>query len=145
MLLATRNTVVAIAGTLISAAVSALSDRVNTDYVTPPFTFSPDHRYGVMLPVFHDEGAQKPDGRMNKVVELRTHHIVAVIHAEPGYNRALNFHETAPPRWSPDSSLLLWKVNGKWNPDALVLLKIEQNRANWRTSQNAAPQSLHLL
>jgi hypothetical protein len=110
MLLPTRNTAVAI--------------TLNTDYITPPFTFSPDHRYGVMVPVWHDEEAQEPDDRMNKVVELRTRYIVAVIHAEPGYNRALNFHETARPRWSLDSSLLLWKVNGKWNPDALVLLKI---------------------
>ena len=28
--------------------------------------------------------------------------------------------------------MLLWKVNGKWNPDALVLLNIEQNRAQWQ-------------
>jgi hypothetical protein len=85
-----------------------------------------------MIPVFHIEAAQEPDERMNKVVELRTHHTVALIQAEPGYDRALNFHETAPPRWSPDSSFLLWKVNGKWNPDALVLLKIEQNQAKWQ-------------
>jgi Uri superfamily endonuclease len=37
---------------------------------------------------------------------------------------------------------LLWKVNGKWNPDALVLLKIEDNRLKWhidllRTAQEA--------
>jgi hypothetical protein len=82
-----------------------------------------------MIPVWHDERAHEADHRVNKVVELRTNHVVAVIHAKPGYNRALNFHETAPPCWSSDSSVLLWKVDGKWNPDALVLLKIEQNRA----------------
>jgi hypothetical protein len=126
----------------LSAAVIALGANPNTDYITAPFTFSPDYRYGVMVPVWHDEGAQEPDDRMNKVVEVGTQQIVAVIHAEPGYNRALNFHETAPPRWSQDSSVLLWKVNGKWNPDALVLLKIEQNRAKWeidllKTAQQA--------
>jgi hypothetical protein len=84
-----------------------------------------------MIPVFHIESTDADD-RMNKVVELASGQIVAVIHAEPGYDRALNFHETAPPRWSADSSVLLWKVNGKWNPDALVLLKIEQNRAQWQ-------------
>ncbi len=135
VLLPTRNTVVAMA--------AALAGSVNTDYITPPFTFSPDHRYRVMVPVWHDEGAQEPDNRMNKMVELRTHRIVAVIHAWPGYNYALDFHETAPPRWSSDSSLLLWKVNGKWNPDALVLLKIEQNRAKWELDLlNTAQQAV---
>jgi hypothetical protein len=82
---------------------------------------------------------------MNNVVELRTQNIVAVIHAEPGYNRALNFHETAPPRWSADSSLLLWKIKGKWNPDALVLLKIDQNRAKWEIDVlNTAQQAVLL-
>ncbi len=114
-----------------SAEFLAIAAGINTDYITPPFTFSPDQRYGVMIPVFHIE-SNDPDNRLNKVVELATGQVVAVIRAEPGYDRALNFHETAPPRWSVDSTLLLWKVDGKWNPDALVLLKIEQNRAKWQ-------------
>jgi hypothetical protein len=127
---------------LICASVAALGANPNTDYITPPFTFSPDHHYAVMVPVWHDEGAQEANDRMNKVVKLNTHQIVAVIHADPGYDYALNFHETAPPRWSQDSSVLLWKVNGKWNPDALVLLKIDQNKARWeldllKTAQQA--------
>jgi hypothetical protein len=143
MFLAMRYTIVGVAAALINAAASGLSGSVNTDYVTPPFTFSPDHQYGVMIPVWHDEGAQEPDDRMNKVVKLDAHNIVAVIHADPGYNHALNYHETAPPRWSLDSSLLLWKVNGKWNPDALVLLKIEQNRAKWELDLlNTAQQAV---
>ncbi len=94
MLLVTRNTVVAVT----AALISLVAGGVNTDYITPAFIFSPNHRYGVMVPVIHDDGAQEPDDRLNKVVELPTHRIVAVIHAEPGYNHALNFHETAPPR-----------------------------------------------
>jgi hypothetical protein len=93
-----------------------------------------------VIPVWHDEGAQEADDRVNKVVELRTNHVVAVIHAEPDYDRALNFRETAPPCWSSDSSLLLWKVDGKWSPDALVLLKIEQNRATWEIDLLKAAQ-----
>jgi hypothetical protein len=137
-----RKAVIINTAALLSAAVSALAGNPNTDYITPAFAFSPDGRYGVMIPVWHDQGAQERDDRMNKVVELRTNHVVAVIPAEPGYNRALNFHKAAPPSWSSDSSLLLWKVEGKWNPDALVLLKIEQNRAKWeldllKTAQQA--------
>src|SRR4029077_14900264 len=61
-----------------------------------------------------------------------TGNVVAVIHAEPGYDRALNFHKTAPPHWSADSSVLLWQVYGKWFPDALVLLKLEGGKEKWR-------------
>jgi hypothetical protein len=113
-----RSRLVALAtgAALSGAALIAATGGVNSDYITPPFTFSSDQRYGVMIPVWHDEGAQEPDERMNNVVELATRRIVTVIHAEPGYNRALNFHETAPPLWSADSSVLLWKVKGKWFP-----------------------------
>lgn len=127
---------------LVSAAVSSFAGGVNTDYITPPFTFSPDQRYGVMIPIFHNEAVEESDDRRNQVVEIPTGRVVGVIRAEPGYDRALNFHETAPPRWSPDSSLLLWQVDGKWTPDALVLLKIENNHLKWhmdllRTAQQA--------
>jgi hypothetical protein len=106
---------------------------VNTDYVTPDFTFSPDHRYGVTIPVFHIDAAEQPDARTNQVVELSSHRVVTVIRQRsPGYDRALNFHETVPSRWSADSTLLLWKVAGKWCPDSLVLLKIEQDHAKWQ-------------
>jgi hypothetical protein len=121
-----------IAAALVSAAAICLAANPNTDYVTPSFTFSPNGRYGVMVPVWHDEGAQEPDERQNKVVELSTGRVVTVIHADPGYNRALNHHETAPPHWSADSSVLLWKVNGKWFPDALVLLKLNDGREQWQ-------------
>jgi hypothetical protein len=135
-----RKVAVIQAAVLLSAAVSALTANPNVDYITPSFTFSPDGRYGVMIPVWHDEGAQQPDDRMNKVVELRPNRIVAVIHADPGYNRALNFHETAPPRWSAASSVLLWKVNGKWFPDALVLLKLKDDKEQWQLDLMRASQ-----
>jgi hypothetical protein len=105
-----------VSAAFLSAAASGFSGAVNTDYIKPAFTFSPGHRYGVMVPIWHDEGAQEPDNRMNRVVELRTGHIVAIIRCDPGYDYALNFHETAPPRWSEDSSLLLWKVDGNGSP-----------------------------
>jgi hypothetical protein len=116
-----------------SATILAIAAGVNTDYITPPSTFSPDHRYGVTIPVFHIEAAQEPDDRMNKVVELRTGNLVAVLHADPpGYDRALNHHEAPIARWSADSSVLLWEIGGKWCPDALILLKVEQNRVKWQ-------------
>jgi hypothetical protein len=59
-----RNVVIAI---LLGVSVLATAATLNTGYVTPPFTFSPDHRYGVTIPVFYIEAAQEPDERMNKL------------------------------------------------------------------------------
>lgn len=112
--------------------LTIVSADTSRDYVTPESTFSPNGRYAVMVPVFHVETAESEDSRKNKLVELNTGNVVAVIDADPGYDRALNYHETAPLRWSSDSTLLLWKVSGKWSPDALVLIKIEGNRATWQ-------------
>jgi hypothetical protein len=124
---------------LISAAVSGAGGHGG--YITPDYTFSPDQHYGVMVPVLIDV-TDMSDDRMNQVVELRTHRVVAIIHADAGYDRALNYHETVPPRWSSDSSLLLWKVDGKWNPDVLVVLKIGRGKPKWeldllKTAQQA--------
>ena len=126
---------------LISTAISLSGANEHGGYITPEYTFSPDHHYGVMIPVLIDV-TDMSDDRMNKVVELRSHRVVALIHADAGYDRALNYHETVPPRWSANSSVLLWKVDGKWNPDVLVLLKIGRDKAKWeldllKTAQRA--------
>jgi hypothetical protein len=133
MILHRRDAALATLAALFSVAMTAVDGGVNTDYITPPSTFSPDHHYGVTIPVFHIETAERPDHRKNKVVDLRSGDVIAVLHADPpGYDRALNHHEAPVPRWSSDSSILLWTIGGKWSPDALVLLKIEQNKAKWQ-------------
>jgi hypothetical protein len=79
---------------LFSAVLAAVAGGVNTDYITPPSTFSPDHHYGVKIPVFHFDTAEQPDHRKNKIVDLPTGRVIAIIHADPpGYDRALNHHE----------------------------------------------------
>ena len=124
------------------AILSAIEDATNpnTDYITPSFTLSPDRRYGVRIPVFHIEAAHETDDRLNKIVELSTNRVIAVIHADPGYDRALNHRKTAPPRWSTDSSVLLWKVDGKWFPRALVLLRLENGKEEWQIDLMRAAQ-----
>jgi len=101
-------------------------------YVTPSFTHSPDGRYGIMLPVFENAPENVSDTRLNKVVSLVSKQIVSTINAEPGFDRRLNFREVAPPKWSTDSSVLLWKVEGKWFPTALVLLRIAEGKQIWQ-------------
>jgi len=54
----------------------------------------------------------------------------------------MNNQEILPARWSPDGSLLLWEVDGKWSPSTLTLLRIENSKVKWaldvlRTVQQA--------
>lgn len=136
-----RLRILAIRAALCSAALTVFAADVNTDYITPAFTFSPNHRYGVTIPVFQIEAAREPDDRKNQVVDLSSHRVVAVIRQRiPGYDRPLNFHETAPPVWSADSSVMLWKVNGKWFFDALVLVKLKDDKEKWQVDLMKASQ-----
>ena len=99
----------------VGAAAFGIIKGINTDYVTPEFTFSPDHRYAVMVPVFHFEAAEQADDRKNQIVEVQTHRVIGVITAEPGYERALNHHETAPP---VVGRLIRFALESKWEMES---------------------------
>lgn len=103
----------------------------------PKCTFSPNHRYGVLVGDrdFVSTTSEPGDPR-NQVIELATGRVVVVMNAEGDSRRSYggrvpgssSFWNTfAQPRWSADSSLLLWKVNGKWSPQAIVLVWLEKN------------------
>lgn len=102
------------------------------EYVLRPSTFSPRKRYGVELPIAYFEGSADRDDRKNRVVEMGSGRVVSVLQSDPGYDRRLNWHETQPPRWSSDESILLWRVEGKWAPDALAVLKLKDGREEWQ-------------
>lgn len=108
------------------------AEESSAAHVTPVYTHSPDGRYGIMLPVFKYATESEPDPRLNKVVNLVSKKVVSTINAEPGFDRRLNFREVAPPKWSTDSSVLLWKVDGKWFPTALVLIHIVNDKQDWQ-------------
>jgi hypothetical protein len=78
-------------------------------FLIPDYTLSPDHRYGVTVPIFEFPEDEKNEPT-NKVVEAHTKRVLATIHASTGYVERLNFHETLPARWSRDNSLLVWEV-----------------------------------
>jgi len=104
-----------------------------TSFSIPTSTLSPDHLYGVTVPIFDVNRSDIMNDSQNQVVEVATGRILAVIHGLTGYNRSLNFRETLPARWSPDGSILVWEVDGKWFPNTLVVLKIENGEARWQT------------
>lgn len=96
-------------------------------FTIPAFTLSPNKRLGVLVP---DE--QRYDaGEKNKLVEVSTGRVLAVIVGEPGMEH-MNHGGVDPTRWSADSSLLLWRVDGKWFPRALVLIKLNGGKVQWQ-------------
>lgn len=124
----------ALATALLSSCSSLPSKKGDEGYIIPKDTHSPDHRYGVMVPVFDSNSDDtKPEKRRNQVVELKHKKVVAVIPGDfPGYDRTLNHHGMGVALWSDDSSLLLWHVDGKWCPDILALVKIQNGKAVWQ-------------
>jgi len=98
-------------------------------FSVPKSTLSPDGRFGVLAP---DEAHYSDERPQNKLVEVATGRVLAIIQAETGMEQ-MN-HGGAAPRWSADGSLLLWKVEGKWSPRALVLLRIHEGNVAWQVN-----------
>ena len=97
-------------------------------FTIPDITLSPDGRYGVLVP---DLEHYREGVRQNKLIEVGTERVLATIEAETGLLH-MNHGGIMPARWSPDGSLLLWEVGGKWSPRALVLLKLENGALKWQ-------------
>lgn len=106
--------------------------RADDNSIIPPFTHSPNGQYGVSVPIFKNVPENAIEAQQNKVVDLKSNQVVAAINARPGLDQTLNYREVAPPRWSADSSTLLWKVEGKWCPTALVVLHIADGKQDWQ-------------
>ncbi|HEX8489692.1 MAG TPA: hypothetical protein VF626_01630 [Chthoniobacterales bacterium] len=114
--------------TNIAVAVTARAERaVRPGFTIPEITLSPDKRFGVLVP---DE-KRYDAGEKNKLIEVSTDRVLAVIAGEPGMER-MNHGGIMPARWAPDSSLLLWCVSGKWFPRALVLIKLSDGAVAWQ-------------
>ncbi|MEP6956334.1 MAG: hypothetical protein ABI883_05865 [Chthoniobacterales bacterium] len=92
-------------------------------------SLSPDGRYGVLAPADLDQ-SEETKGE-NKLVEVKTGKVLAPIDAETGLLR-MNHGGILPSRWSAAGSLLLWHVDGKWSPRALVLLRIDNGEVKWQ-------------
>ena len=93
-------------------------------FTIPDSTLSSDGRYGVTVPVMGSDGTAEGE---NELIEVATGRIIAGIDANPVFGRT-NHESLLPSRWSKDGKLLLWEVDGKWFPHALVLLKIEDGK-----------------
>jgi hypothetical protein len=115
---------------LLVFSTCALAQGIPKGFTIPESTLSPDRSLGVTVPKLEDyEGLKNPK---NSLVEVQSGGVLAVIRADTGWDR-MNHGGVLPARWSPDGSLLVWQVDGKWSPDALVLLRLEKNKVLWQT------------
>jgi hypothetical protein len=100
---------------------------------TPPPGFSypdpemsPSLAYGFCVP--NDDLA--PDllaKAKNSLVDMKSGAVIAVIDAPVGFAHMSNGGVDAP-WWAKDESAVLWKVDGKWGPQALVLIEVEAGK-----------------
>ncbi len=98
---------------------SAHAGEKHPAFTIPDSTLSPDRRHGVSVPSL-DSKTEKA----NRLIEVSTGKTLAIVKAAPVFDR-MNHETLLPSRWSKDGKFLLWEVDGKWFPHALVLLKLE--------------------
>ena len=116
---------------LLVSASCVLGEDAPKKFIIPDFTLSPSRNYGVTVPIFALTENDKP-APTNNLVDMHNGNTLAVIHASVGYERALNYREPVPARWSKDETLVVWTVEGKWNPSALVALRLQNGQVLWQ-------------
>jgi len=108
------------------SGAGSLQVKLAAGYIIVPSSISPNQQYGVSA--FDDTVNPIPlNIEDNKVIDLQTGQTIGVIHAAVGMTH-MNRGGILPARWSSDSSLVLWEIEGRWCPHALVLLKIENSK-----------------
>lgn len=97
-------------------------------YTIPEETLSPSGQYGFTAPSLNDDSRNV----FNSLVSLKTKKIITKVFAPAGFDRRANHIKIVPPHWSKDESVVLWKVDGKWFPEALVLIRFNETQAFWQ-------------
>lgn len=104
------------------------SQALAADYLVPKDTHSPDGRFAVSVVKGGWDG--QTGGPRNQLLRRSDGHVVAALPGIAAWEHQNHGGHTA--KWSPDSSLLLWTVDGKWFPRSLVLLRLEGEKVLWQ-------------
>jgi hypothetical protein len=123
---------------ILGALVCANGQCVPKGYVVAKSSISPNGRYGVIVPIVDYDALDQLGS--DYLYDLKAGKKLIKLEGIPGADRALNFNEVMPSRWSDDSSLLLWHVAGKWFPDAYVLVRIKDGKVLWQLDLLKAAQ-----
>ncbi len=112
---------------------------VRSGYSIPDITMSPDGKFGVAVPDakhYREVAEWRYDGpSLHEIVEITSGRILGAIQ---GHSAFIDAHSTMgqgglrPARWSADSSLLLWEIEGKWVPTSLILVKLKDGEILWQ-------------
>lgn len=135
----TRSLIVLLA--LIFADAASVRGQGEHDDVVKAldFTRSPDGRLGITVPTREQNTERLPDkNRLNKLVEIATGRVLAVIDADTG-NEHMN-HGDAYVDWARDGSGVFWHVSGKWGPRTMNYLRVSKDRVIWQANLTTASQ-----
>ncbi len=130
-------------GVFFAFSLSAWGQNILKGFIVPKESHSPDGRYGVTVPKLDldapDQDAKLPEPK-NSLIDLKTGRLLTSIETQfIAYDR-MNHDEILPARWSPDGSLLLWTVDGKFGVDTLVLLRLQDGASVGQTNVRKAVQ-----
>ncbi len=131
--------VFALGASVLAAAVlwasigAARADDLPPGYVG--WTISPDEHYVIAVPKVSDP-AHSPTAR-DEVLSSGGRLLGEII-GQVGLDEMHNGLTTQPGRWSADSDALLWRVNGKWGAETLVLLHLGGGTLQGQTDLLAA-------
>lgn len=81
------------------------------------------------------DGAPTENGEdfpQDKLVDVKTGKVLAVIPSRPRVLNDVSDQNSPHPYWSPDSSLLVWLVEGKWSSAAFSLYKLDGGKVKWQ-------------
>lgn len=118
-------------------AGSLFGQNLPKGFFVEPESLSPDGRFGILVPKRGE--VSETDQVGNSLIEVKTGAVLTGIEAEPAWDHT-NHATIEPAEWTRDSSLVLWKVAGKWFPDALVLVKLAGDKAKWQVNVLEAAQ-----
>lgn len=112
---------------------SLFGQNVPVGYTLPDITLSPDHRYGITVPMLdaYLQGTLKDKDVQNSVVEVKTGRVLGAIQSDAAFDH-MNHDEIVPSWWTADDSMVFWQVDGKWGFNTEILIKLEDGKIKWQ-------------
>lgn len=114
-----------------------LAQTAPKGFLIPETSLSPDGRYGVTVPIAAE--IKEETRPVNSLIDTRTGKILAPLTRATAWDHT-NHETILPARWSRDNTLLIWQVDGKWAPRALVVLKLKKDTVAWQSNILALAQ-----
>ncbi len=116
------------------ALVNGCAMRPSKEHVVAGI--SPDGRIGITIPVLDLEHPRNLSS-WNQLVEVNGGRVIADLDTGPWEAMTHSNHGGWGATWSPDGSLLLLCISGKWTSNANTLVKLKNGKVLWQ--KNISP------